>query len=120
MSFALKNLKTAVENSSNVRIFHNLENWGKTLEFDMSWKNYDLDFFIKDIELEEDIMSLIEQSVELERNLIATKYLTYADEQKGEVAFDLLDYLNTNEEVTIRLPSYIEDSILWACYKEVQ
>lgn len=120
LSFALKNLKTAVENSSNVRIFHNLENWGKTLEFDMGWKNYDLDFFIKDIELDEDIMSLIEQSVESERNLIATKYLTYADGQKGEVAFDLLDYLNTNEEVTIRLPSYIEDSILWACYKEVQ
>lgn len=120
LSFALKNLKTAVENSSNVKIFHNLENWGKTLEFDMGWKNYDQDFFRKDIELDEDIMSLIEQSVESERNLIATKYLTYADGQKGEVAFDLLDYLNTNVEVTIKLPSYIEDSILWACYKEVQ
>lgn len=120
LSFALKNLKTAVENSSNVKIFHNVENWGKTLEFDMGWRNYDQDFFRKDIELDEDIMSLIEQSEESERNLIATKYLTYADGQKGEVAFDLLDYLNTNEEVTLRLPSYIEDSILWACYKEVQ
>jgi putative ATP-dependent endonuclease of OLD family len=120
LSFALKNLKTAVENSSNVRIFHNTEVWGKTLEFDMAWKNFDKDFFRNDIELDEDLMLLIEHSEELERNLVATKYLTYADGQKGEVAFDLLDYLNTNEEVTIRLPSYIEDSILWACYKEVQ
>ena len=64
-------------------------------------------------------MSLIEQSEESERNLIATKYLTYADGQKGEVAFDLLDYLNTNE-VVIKLPSYIKDSILWACHKEIQ
>ncbi|MCY9108121.1 AAA family ATPase [Bacillus atrophaeus] len=120
LSFALKKLKTAVGNSSNVKVFHNAENWGKTLEFDLAWKNFDKDFFREDIELEEDIMSLIKHSEELERNLIATKFLTYADGQKGEVAFNLLDYLNSSDGFTITLPSYIKDSILWACHKEVQ
>lgn len=120
LSFALKNLKTAIDSSSNVRVFHNTEDWGKTLEFDIAWENYDKDFFINDIEIDDELMSLIEHSEEMERNLTATKYLTYADGQKGEVAFNLLDYLNSTEEFTIKLPSYIENSILWACHKEVQ
>ncbi|MBN6185648.1 AAA family ATPase [Aneurinibacillus sp. BA2021] len=119
LSFALKNLKTAIDSSSNVRVFHNTEDWGKTLEFDIAWENYDKDFFRNDIELDDELMSLIEHSEEMERNLTATKYLTYADGQKGEIAFNLLEYLNSTEEPTIILPSYIEKSILWACHKEV-
>lgn len=117
-SFTLNNLNDLVGESSNVKVFYNKEAWGKTLEFDLAWENFEHVFFSHDSNIDEDLQDKIDSFKEADRALIATKYLIYAEEQKGEVAFDLMEYLNKSGEPPIILPTYIKNSIYWACFKE--
>ncbi|RZI52306.1 ATP-dependent endonuclease [Aeribacillus pallidus] len=109
----------------NVEIFYNKHTYGKTLEYDLPWENYENNFFKKEeIKLSEDVMGLvskIEDTIQRERAEVATKFLKYADGQKGEVAFELAYLLkNTDQKNDLKLPEYIKNAIRWVCNKDIE
>lgn len=118
-SHTLQNL-IAMENG-NVKIYYNKENYGKTLEYDLAWDNYKNDFFIQEIDLSADIIELIsgiKEPIQRKKAEVATKFLEYADGQKGEVAFELAYLLkDTEEKFEVILPEYIKNAINWVCFK---
>lgn len=120
ISFTLSNL-IATDKTGNIEIFYNQNDSGKTLEFDLAWENYDNEFFIRDIELQEEIVSkiqLIPNAEDRKRAEVATKFLEDVDNQKGEVAFELAYQLKDSKtEMSLIIPGYIEEAIKWVSLK---
>ncbi|WP_238542997.1 hypothetical protein [Lysinibacillus boronitolerans] len=95
--------------------------YGKTLEFDLAWENFNNEFFIRDLDLQEEIVGKIHSISDVEerkRAEVATKFLEYADNQKGEVAFELAYQLKDSQtEMSLIIPGYIEEAIKWVSLK---
>lgn len=117
-SGALKNLLTQQENCTNVNIYYQEEN-GKTFEYDLAWENY-LSELIFDESIE--ILELPElaqsgwEGEKKERAKRASSFLIYADNQKGEVAFNLASKLGDGD-TQLNLPVHIKDALAWVCHK---
>ncbi|WP_431810610.1 ATP-dependent nuclease [Lysinibacillus capsici] len=120
MSFTLRNL-IATDRTANAEIFYNKKIYGKTLEFDLAWENFNNEFFIRDLDLQEEIVGKIHSISDVEerkRAEVATKFLEYADNQKGEVAFELAYQLKDSQtEMSLIIPGYIEEAIKWVSLK---
>src|SRR5690625_4451484 len=117
-SGALTNLLKQKENCANVNIYYQEEN-GKTFEYDLAWENYQseliFDESVQIIELPELVQSGWEGEKK-DRAKRASSFLIYADNQKGEVAFNMASKL-LDEDARLNLPAHIKYALAWVCYK---
>ncbi|MYL57491.1 AAA family ATPase [Virgibacillus halodenitrificans] len=120
-SGALKNLLTQQEDCTNVNVYYQEEN-GKTFEYDLAWENYQSELLFDDsveiIELPELVQSVWE-SEKKERAKRASSFLMYADNHKGEVAFNLASKLE-DEHNQLNLPAHIKNALIWVCHKNIE
>ncbi|MCH6265106.1 ATP-dependent nuclease [Neobacillus citreus] len=119
-SGALQNLLIQNENCINVNIFYKKEK-GKTFEYDLAWDNYQSKWLFDDESIEIVELPELAQSgwtgKEKERAKIASSFLIYAENQKGELAFNLVTKLE-EEENKLNIPIHIKDAFKWVCYKD--
>ncbi|KOR54687.1 ATP-dependent nuclease [Clostridium botulinum] len=119
-SGTIKNLLEDVKECKNVNVFYNITEKGKTLEYDIALENYDSDDFFNDkIEIM-DFQELNKSSWKKEEKVKAKKaasYLNYAQDTKGEAAFELAEKIRS-EEINIKLPNHIQKAFNWVCYMD--
>ncbi|MFT8314999.1 MAG: AAA family ATPase [Clostridium sp.] len=119
-SGAVQNLLKYTKDCDNVSIFYNSSQKGKTLEYDIALENYDnKDFFNDEIEII-NFKELEKSSWEQEEKVKAKKaasYLKYAEDTKGEAAFELAEKVRS-KEIDIKLPNHIQKAFIWVCYMD--
>lgn len=118
-SGALKNLLDQIIKSPNVNIFYKKAK-GKTFEYDLAWENYQSEWlFDETVELVE-IPELIQSDwtdEDKERAKKASSFLLFAENQKGELAFNLSTMLEEKKN-EINVPIHLKNAFKWVCHKE--
>lgn len=125
LSGAVANLLAGAQGRENVEIFYNATGVGKTLEYDIAYKNSESELLFND---EVQIMQFesLEKSnwspEEKRKAKKAASYLNYAGGQKGEAAFNLAEKLKNNlkapERQEFNLPCHIKKALNWVCYRD--
>ena len=118
-SGALQNLLIQKENCTNVNIFYKGEK-GKTFEYDLAWDNYQSKWLFDDESIKIIELPELAQSgwtgKDKERAKIASSFLMYAENQKGELAFNLVTKLEEQEN-KLNVPIHINNAFKWVCHK---
>ncbi|MEK5233465.1 AAA family ATPase [Lysinibacillus sp. FSL K6-0232] len=119
ISGALQNLLAQKKHSSNVDVFYK-KSKGKTFEYDLAWDNYKSDWlFDESIEIVKDneLIEMISCEEEKEKAKMATSFLLYANDQKGELAFILASKLEEKSN-EINVPLHIKQAFRWVSEKD--
>lgn len=126
-SGAVANLLVQVQNCENVEIFYNSSGKGKTLEYDIAYENSESELLFSD-EVEVLELDCLKKSnwnpEEKQKAKKAASYLNYAEDKKGDAAFNLAEKLKDNlkepERKNFNIPTHIQDALKWVCYKDIE
>lgn len=106
-SHNLQRLGDLVEDQNKVKVFYNHSGYGKTLEYDLAWENSKTEFFYDNDEDITGIETLINSNWTEEMRkqaIVASRFLKYAENKKGELALELADYLKSSRSPIICIP----------------
>lgn len=121
-SHNLTNLIEMIGENKNVRAFFNQSGYGKTLEYDLAFDNSKTEFFCSNYKELEGFNEIVNESwtdEDKDRAKVASGFLCFAEEKKGEVAFEVADLLKQQDSPIICVPQYIIDAIRWVCSNKV-